>query len=1353
MSERWSLSRAGIVNVYQYGDETLTFGGGRLLLRGVNGSGKSTAMNMLLPFLLDADTRRIDAAGEQSGVLKSWMLNGRTEQQPIGYLWLEVSRGTEHLVFGCGIKANRSTDTVKTWWFVTTRRPGVDLNLVEGRTPLSSDALRSELGDHAVFKEKDRARYRVELRRRLYGGAELDQHIRLLHIVRNPRVGDRIDVDLPNYLTDALPQLSETALDDAAQPLEDLDEHRRSVESLTSTHQSLRGLLDVYTTYARTELRGRASHASHLVRAHAKAERDRNKAGAALEAARHRLADAEASRKGLEGDVERLRGEIAALKDSDAYRSGMDLADLRTLVQNLADTVATETQLLHEADARTTSGRAELGGLTSMIDDFHSRLDTSLQELGALAERWRLGVAPPAVSLALDAGIPSEAGGAFDVDGFVQSLGNIRAASRRRQGDADEVAGLLQAHAERASAVVAREADVKSAERHLRLAGEADEQTRHALLEAATRWCEEIGRWNMRLADHCSTHGVPEVAVPQATAAEVTSNAHLVRRRFEDGARRAIDHHAELCVTAAEAVSAARSDVETCQAEVDRLDDLELPDPPSLTWQATRKSPSLAELVDFRDDLGPQDRAWLEAALEASGILTAEVAADGSLTLATGDLVAIGGPAAGHPLSELLVVRESGDESDGATANCAVARSVLDHISTDPADLKAKGVGTVVTVNGQFRVGSLVGRHAKERAEHIGIAARRAALEAARAEALVDLTDAQQSHTELVEAHHLHEQNREEAKLLLAEVPEDTAVSAARRGADRAQAALVTAQDHLTGQTESLRRAEQSLADAIEAIERQSATLGTPKDQTGLEAMRGDLVEVRSIADTADGHAKEIGRLVQTRSAKTAALQTLVDQEKAASERLEESRSKHQVQSSRLITLEDSIGQAFDEVQATIERTEHELAVAAEDLEKARALESELTKKHTEADVLAQTTATEADAKASSCIAERPKLSDALLVPGLTAAATATHAPADASTDATSGTDAEPWPVVDSSPAGVAALAAAILERVPDPATAGSAESVRQSIRRRRDQLGAGWDAEDHQPDPALPIRIEVTGPEGQMPLPDAASQVAIRLRQTESLLSTKQDQALRNLLQGLIAKEAAEKLHAAQELIDLINARLSSISTSQGIKVSVRWKRRDDLEAGLTETIGLLAKPPGLRTAEEDQQLATALSERIQQARQEDPEAPYRDLIATVLDYRQWHRLTLVLHRPGQPNETLGRRSRLSEGEKKMISYLPMFAAVAASCDALAEAEPTAPRFLLLDDAFAKVSEDNHAKLFGLLVELDLDFIATSERLWGTHDTVPELAITEVIRDADLGVIVLEHARWDGNSQTVDAR
>jgi hypothetical protein len=66
-------------------------------------------MNMLLPFLLDGDTRRIDAAGEQTAVLESWMLTGRDDAQPIAYLWLEMEksetdRADEHLTFGCGIK-------------------------------------------------------------------------------------------------------------------------------------------------------------------------------------------------------------------------------------------------------------------------------------------------------------------------------------------------------------------------------------------------------------------------------------------------------------------------------------------------------------------------------------------------------------------------------------------------------------------------------------------------------------------------------------------------------------------------------------------------------------------------------------------------------------------------------------------------------------------------------------------------------------------------------------------------------------------------------------------------------------------------------------------------------------------------------------------------------------------------------------------------------------------------------------------------------------------------------------------------------------------------------------------------
>ncbi len=98
-------------------------------------------MNMPLPFLLDTDTRRIDAAGEQSGVLRAWILSGRAEPQPQEYLWPRLQRGTLTSTSDA-VRATRATDQVTTWWFITSRRIGFDLHLVEGRVPVSRDALR-----------------------------------------------------------------------------------------------------------------------------------------------------------------------------------------------------------------------------------------------------------------------------------------------------------------------------------------------------------------------------------------------------------------------------------------------------------------------------------------------------------------------------------------------------------------------------------------------------------------------------------------------------------------------------------------------------------------------------------------------------------------------------------------------------------------------------------------------------------------------------------------------------------------------------------------------------------------------------------------------------------------------------------------------------------------------------------------------------------------------------------------------------------------------------------------------------------------------------------------------------------
>lgn len=107
------------------------------------------------------------------------------------------------------------------------------------------------------------------------------------------RVGDRIDRDLPHYLEDALPRLSEAAIEDAAQPLEDLEEHRRNVENLQRTAAALEALASLYADYARAQLHRRATVAADTARAATGAERAVAAAHRAITAAEQEVSAAD----------------------------------------------------------------------------------------------------------------------------------------------------------------------------------------------------------------------------------------------------------------------------------------------------------------------------------------------------------------------------------------------------------------------------------------------------------------------------------------------------------------------------------------------------------------------------------------------------------------------------------------------------------------------------------------------------------------------------------------------------------------------------------------------------------------------------------------------------------------------------------------------------------------------------------------------------------------------------------------------------------------------------------------------------------------------------------------------------
>jgi len=159
---RFRPTRAGVINVWDYVDEEFAFADGRLALRGHNGSGKTKALEVLFPFVLDgvADSRRLDPFSGENRTMKSNLLF-RGQESEYGYVWMEFARApassaqrasaadeavAETVTLIIGMRAHRNTDGVRMSFFVTGKRLGVDFGLLSADSrPLTERQLRAVL--------------------------------------------------------------------------------------------------------------------------------------------------------------------------------------------------------------------------------------------------------------------------------------------------------------------------------------------------------------------------------------------------------------------------------------------------------------------------------------------------------------------------------------------------------------------------------------------------------------------------------------------------------------------------------------------------------------------------------------------------------------------------------------------------------------------------------------------------------------------------------------------------------------------------------------------------------------------------------------------------------------------------------------------------------------------------------------------------------------------------------------------------------------------------------------------------------------------------------------------------------
>ena len=252
-------------------------------------------------------------------------------------------------------------------------------------------------------------------------------------------------------------------------------------------------------------------------------------------------------------------------------------------------------------------------------------------------------------------------------------------------------------------------------------------------------------------------------------------------------------------------------------------------------------------------------------------------------------------------------------------------------------------------------------------------------------------------------------------------------------------------------------------------------------------------------------------------------------------------------------------------------------------------------------------------------------------------------------------------------------------------------------------------------------------------------------------LLSDRDRELFEDILANTISKKIRGKIQSSKRWVEKMNALMESMQTSSGLKLSLRWRnKRADSEDQLDTKalVELLQKDVEIMREEEVEKLSRHFRSKIEEARKIAGDTgsvqSFHAVMREVLDYRKWFEFQLESQKTGEKKKELTDRVffTFSGGEKAMAMYVPLFSAVVAK---YAGARGDAPKLISLDEAFAGVDEMNIRDMFRLMVEFEFNFMINSQILWGDYDTVPGLAIYQLVRPENAKYVTVIRYVWNG--------
>lgn len=1334
-SQRFRPTRAGIINLWDYRDQEFSFADGRLVLRGPNGSGKTKALEVLFPFVLDGriEPRRLNPFAGEERTMKSNLLY-RGQESAHSYVWMEFGRGSredpESVTVGIGMRASRQNDKVTRWYFVADGRVGVDFSLLgSDDRPLTKKQLADQLGTDALTDRP--VDYRAAIDARMFGlGAQrYDQLINLILTLRRPQLAKNLDPKgLSQALTDGLRPLDEQLVLEAARSFSDMEEVGRALEGLAQADQAAKNFVGVYSKYLRVQVRSDVEQVSRRLEAVTHATTAHFAAAALKE---RRLQERLAAEKRFD-DAERALDQAVAdretLQRSSAYEGKQQLDDLAESAAKLKVSAAQQSERARGAQSDLEKRATESARADSALADAVAALNRAEDDLQTAAEDAGIAWASMPASARTDQFSTALRGHAEERDGDVRAvrdaLGTVEKASTERA---------------RADKSAARARELLEASRASVIEAEASVELARAQYSSALRsWRSENSARYLAAGVTAAAFEALDAAVPHIGEDDAPSLDAVLADASAEGLETVRSRRTQAGVTAsalAEELAAMRSERDLVSAQ---HDDAPPPFAARTSTRDDRDGAPLWKLVRFVDGVDPSEAAGIESALHAANLLDGWISPTDVPESMLSEQYLVPAPEDARPtgrtLSDVL------DPEPGTGVPESLVRDVLASIALGPAEDAVTSIG----VDGRFWQGVQRGRHVKPDAEYIGATARarRRAARIAELDASIESTEAS--------ATAAREEERAAAELLRGlaaaakQLPRASAIIKAQKAVTESAGALRTSQAGATAASSELDQAIAELSAKEKHLRTTAVAHRTPHSAREIDSLAA---AIRHFQNQGELVLRRRGEHVREAERRREALNRLEETTGLAEELAEEAaiaEENYLQQVKRLEILSDKLGSTAEQINADLEKAREKIEASKVEQRAARKADKEAGEAIGKAEGACNTAQEGLRAALTEGIGDAARLApyarrDLLTILGVP-------------TVHSEGSDVYSWPSSESAWLSVEQILYRIqnatspdeeIEVLPpavhrlhaalDEATSSvkASESYRKSTRTALtsalqefdSQLASSgqdyrlqWDA----PDGLTVVRVQ--DEQGYSSIGEFADRIGEARSNQETLLTEHERRILEDALLTGLAQQIHERTVDARELIAQMASEMKQRKMSSGNTIGVHWVLADNLEEGAREVSKLLDRDASSLGADDLASMRAHFASEIRIARAAHPERSYPEILASTLDYRRWRvfSFNLISGDGTEDRLTVARHSALSGGEQSVSLHLPLFAAAHVM---LSSADPHSPRLLALDEAFAGVDDNGRSELLGLSVQFDLDLFMTGYDLWITYSDVPGCA------------------------------